>query len=277
MLTWWVGSTSEAVRSCTQVSLGAYRLALWLGVLQSGRVGVLSAGSLQEGINELNQPRSFSDILWFLFRTVEFSQSPPTCAHCHGCPGYHPHGRNAAVARGRYGDRCGVEGCGGDAVGLHHGGVMDHMWLSRIDRLGVISSLSRWAHTLVTLKTSWLWRSFWVISAPIQDSRVSFDAAYPYNNQYWCFCNLLCSHFLKSDIWFLQLIWVFGIDTQIRDNLTSPWLPLAGRKWIFSACFRCKELSKSYSRRTIQIQMSSSLIQQILLHYWTYFQLTSTV
>lgn len=73
---------------------------------------------------------------------VKVSDSTPTCTHCHGCPGYHPHGRNAVVARGRNGDGCGVEGCGGDAVGLHHSGVMDHMWLSRIDRLSVISSLS---------------------------------------------------------------------------------------------------------------------------------------
>lgn len=138
-----MGSTSEAVRSCTQVSLGAYRLALLLGVLQSGGVGVLSAGSLQESINELN-PFSFQGYCssYLELVLVKVSDSTPTCTHCHGCPGYHPHGRNAVVARGRYGDGCGVEGCGGDAVGLHHSGVMDHMWLSRIDRLSVISSLS---------------------------------------------------------------------------------------------------------------------------------------
>lgn len=46
-----VGSTSEAVRSCTQVSLGACRLAQLLGVLQSGGAEALSAGSLKEQNN----------------------------------------------------------------------------------------------------------------------------------------------------------------------------------------------------------------------------------
>lgn len=142
MLTWRVGSTSEAVRSCTQVSLGAYRLALWLGVLQSGGVGVLSAGSLHRRY----QWALVWNGCWF-----EVGESTPTCAHCHGCPGDHPHGRNAVVARGGDGDGCWVEGCRGDAVGLHHGGVMDHMWLSRIDRLSVISSLLRWREALVKM------------------------------------------------------------------------------------------------------------------------------
>ena len=66
----------------------------------------------------------------------------PTCAHSHGCPSYHPHGSHAVVARSRYRDRCRVEGCGGDAVGLHHSGVMDHMWLSSIHWLGIVRSLS---------------------------------------------------------------------------------------------------------------------------------------
>lgn len=65
-----------------------------------------------------------------------------TCAHGHGCPSYHPHGSHAVVARSRYWDGGRVEGCGGDAVRLHHGGVMDHMWLSRIHWLGIIRSLS---------------------------------------------------------------------------------------------------------------------------------------
>lgn len=64
------------------------------------------------------------------------------CAHGHSCPSYHPHGSHAVVARSRYGDGGRVEGCGGDAVRLHHGGVMDHMWLSRIHWLGVVRSLS---------------------------------------------------------------------------------------------------------------------------------------
>lgn len=66
-----------------------------------------------------------------------------TCAHGHGCPGYHPHGRHAVVARGRNRDWGRVEGCGGDAVGLHHSGVMDHMWLGRVHWLGVVCSLSK--------------------------------------------------------------------------------------------------------------------------------------
>lgn len=65
-----------------------------------------------------------------------------TCAHGHGCPSYHPHGSHAVVARSRYRDRGRVEGCGGDAVRLHHGGVMDHMWLSGKHWLGVVRSLS---------------------------------------------------------------------------------------------------------------------------------------
>lgn len=72
------------------------------------------------------------------------SGSDPTCAHGHGCPGYHPHGSHAVVARSRYRDGGRVEGCRGDAVRLHHGGVMDHMWLSRIHWLGVIRSLLIW-------------------------------------------------------------------------------------------------------------------------------------
>lgn len=77
---------------------------------------------------------------------MKLHHSTPTCTHCHGCPGDHPHGRNAVVARGGDGDGCGVEGCGGDAVGLHHSGVMDHMRLSRIDGLGVVSSLENNTH-----------------------------------------------------------------------------------------------------------------------------------
>lgn len=65
-----------------------------------------------------------------------------TCAHGHGCPGYHPHGGHAVVARCGDGDGGGVEGCGGDAVWLHHGGVMDHMRLSCVHWLGVIRSLA---------------------------------------------------------------------------------------------------------------------------------------
>lgn len=65
-----------------------------------------------------------------------------TCAHGHGCPSYHPHGSHAVVARSRYRNRGRVEGCGGDAVRLHHGGVMDHMRLSGKHWLGVVRSLS---------------------------------------------------------------------------------------------------------------------------------------
>lgn len=49
-----MGSTSEVVRSCSQVSPGACRLALLPGVLQSGGAGVLSAGSLQDVISQLH-------------------------------------------------------------------------------------------------------------------------------------------------------------------------------------------------------------------------------
>lgn len=52
-----MGSTSEAGRSCTQVSLGACRLAQLLGVLQSGGAGALSAGSLQEINNNVKELR----------------------------------------------------------------------------------------------------------------------------------------------------------------------------------------------------------------------------
>lgn len=72
---------------------------------------------------------------------VGISGSGPTCTHRHGCASYHPHGSHAIVAGSRYRDGGGVEGCGGDAVRLHHGGVMDHMWLSRIHWLSVVRSL----------------------------------------------------------------------------------------------------------------------------------------
>lgn len=54
-----MGSTSEAVRSCTQVSLGACRLAQLLGVLQSGGAGALSAGSLNSVNNANNELQPF--------------------------------------------------------------------------------------------------------------------------------------------------------------------------------------------------------------------------
>lgn len=138
MLGWGEGSTSGGARSCTQGSLGACKLALLPGVLQSGGAGVWSAGSLQEGIQDLTPQLTLA---W-----VELHRSIPTCTHCHGRPGDHPHGGNAVVAGGGDGDGCGVEGCGGDAVGLHHRGVMDHMGLSRVDGLGVVSSLETNTH-----------------------------------------------------------------------------------------------------------------------------------
>lgn len=64
-----------------------------------------------------------------------------TCAHGHGCTSYHPHGSHAVVARSRYRNGGRVEGCGGNAVGLHHSSVMDHMWLS-IHWLGIVRSLT---------------------------------------------------------------------------------------------------------------------------------------
>lgn len=67
----------------------------------------------------------------------------PTCAHGHGGASHHPHGSHAVVAGGGDWDRGGVEGRGGDAVGLHHRGVMDHVRLSRIHWRGVIGSLRR--------------------------------------------------------------------------------------------------------------------------------------
>ena len=69
--------------------------------------------------------------MWFLILL--------TCAHSHGCPGDHAHGSHAVVVPlGRH--RCGVEG-GGDAVGLYHRGVVDHMGLGGVDRLGVVRPL----------------------------------------------------------------------------------------------------------------------------------------
>lgn len=64
-----------------------------------------------------------------------------TCTHRHGRSGHHPHGSHAVVAGGGDGDRGRVEGRGGDAVRLHHGGVMDHMGLSRIHWWSVVRSL----------------------------------------------------------------------------------------------------------------------------------------
>lgn len=80
-----------------------------------------------------------------LGRTGNFSVQAPehgkgpllTCWHCHGGASDHAHGH--AVGAGR-GHRGWVDGRG-DAVGLHHRGVVDDVGLGRIHGLGVISSL----------------------------------------------------------------------------------------------------------------------------------------
>lgn len=62
---------------------------------------------------------------------------PLTCRHGHGGPRDHAHGH--AVGPGRsHGGRVDRRR---DAVGLHHGGVMDDVRLRRVHRLGVVSSL----------------------------------------------------------------------------------------------------------------------------------------
>lgn len=98
-----------------------------------------SAGSLQGGIQDLTSRPTPG-----LGGATSFYT--PTCTHCHGRPGDHPHGGDAVVAGGGDGDGCWVEGRGGDAVGLHHRGVVDHMGLSRVDGLGVVSSLETSTH-----------------------------------------------------------------------------------------------------------------------------------
>lgn len=65
------------------------------------------------------------------------AEEPLTCRHGHGGPRDHAHGH--AVGPGRsHGGRVDRRR---DAVGLHHGGVMDDVRLRRVHRLGVVSSL----------------------------------------------------------------------------------------------------------------------------------------
>lgn len=117
------------------VSWHCYRVSSNLGVLGCGQQGPYRKG-IQDLTSQLTPPPAW----------VELRRSTPTCTHCHGRPGDHPHGGNAVVAGGGDGDGCGVEGRGGDAVGLHHRGVMDHMGLSRVHGLGVVSSLETNTH-----------------------------------------------------------------------------------------------------------------------------------
>ena len=71
-----------------------------------------------------------------------------TCGHGHGGAANHAHwqGTGAGGGRGRWGggsggDLRGVEG-GGEAVGLHHRGVVDDVGLGRrVDRLRVVRPL----------------------------------------------------------------------------------------------------------------------------------------
>ena len=97
---------------------------------------------MNKGSRENDEVVKVSKSEKLLSESFEVRDSGRTCAHGHGCPGYHPHGSHSVVAWSRYRDWGGVQGCGGDAVRLHHGGVMDHMWLSRIHWLGVVRSLS---------------------------------------------------------------------------------------------------------------------------------------